>query len=167
MFAALSVLARRQGAARFWTRPRSVCSEVSSQSALSPERGGSTAGLSEFGDSDSRFLSSATQEDPQSSAALSCISSLELGDSRGFLELGDSAGFSELEESNGFSELGDSESGTVNTDHRSAPTWVFCTFLRRHFSNSKRLRCTCTRNVVQWLKVESALRDKMTCCTAC
>ena len=45
-----------------------------SQSALSLERGGSTAGLSEFGDSDSLFSSSATQEDPQSSAALGCNS---------------------------------------------------------------------------------------------
>ena len=40
---------------------------------------------------------------------------------------------------------------------------MFCTFLRRRCSNSKRLRCTCARNVVLWLKVERALRDKMTC----
>ena len=45
-----------------------------SQSTLSPELGGSAAGLSDFGDSDSQFLSSATQEDLQSSAALACNS---------------------------------------------------------------------------------------------
>ena len=43
-----------------------------SQNALSLNRGGSTAGLSEFGHSDSLFVSSATQEDPQSSTALAC-----------------------------------------------------------------------------------------------
>ena len=39
-----------------------------SQGALSLERGGSTAGLSEFGDSHSLFLSLATQQDFRSSA---------------------------------------------------------------------------------------------------
>ena len=66
-----------------------------SQSALSPERGGSTAGLSECGDSESLFLSSATQW------VLS-----ELGDSARLSELGDSAGLSELSDSAGCSELG-------------------------------------------------------------
>ena len=74
-----------------------------SQSALSLERGGSTAKLSEFGDPDSLLLSSTTQEDFRSSATSE------------YWELGDSCGFSEL---------GDSGSGTVNTDHRSATMWV-------------------------------------------
>ena len=57
------------------------------------------------------------------------------------LELGGSRGFSELGDSCEFSELGDSESGTVNTDHRSATMWVRCAHFSYTFWYSKRLRC--------------------------
>ena len=40
-----------------------------------------------------------------------------------------------------------------------------CTLLRRHFLISKRLRCPRTQIVVLWLKVERALRNKITCYT--
>ena len=74
-----------------------------SQSAVSPERGGSPAGLSECGDSDLRVLSATTQEAVRSSATPA--------------------------------------DAAVETSHRSATTWVFCTPLRRRSLNPKRQRC--------------------------
>ena len=65
-FAAVSVLARRPA-------EEATFLSTLSHSTLSLQLGGSAAGLSEFCDSDSQFLSSATQEDLQSSAALACI----------------------------------------------------------------------------------------------
>ena len=70
-----------------------------SQSAVSPERGGSPAGLSECGDSDMRVLSAATREVVRSSAT--------------------PAG------------------AAVETSHRYATLWMFCTLLRRRGLNSK------------------------------
>ena len=51
----------------------------------------------------------------------------------------------------------------VETSHRYATLWMFCTLLRRRGLNPKRLRCTRKYNIVLWLKVERALRNTMVC----
>ena len=68
--AALAVLARRPDAARFLDSAvhEATVLRFQFQSALSPELGGSAAGVSRLSDSGSQFLSSATQEDFRSSA---------------------------------------------------------------------------------------------------